>query len=450
MGQTRGRSHGLLVYWRLSRSSRIGEPMGTVQRAAVAGDMRLELSSGRRRTPSQPPTTMIVLAPNDDLLVGLEGQSFPSELERSIHYRLDRTLGVGGMGAVFFAIRSAPDGESPVVMKVLIPAVVSGSADAAALLIAKEAVALGRLNERVPPTPFVVRLIDTGGLRVTIGNATLVLPWIVVEYVHGGPDGTTLEQRVTTSVRRTGQAFDSARAALAVECLSSGLSAIHEVGVVHRDLKPGNVLCCGSGDSEIFKIADFGIARPAGMVGTFGGGAIGTPGYAPPEQFGNDANQIGPWCDVFTFACVIYYLLTGEDYFDVQSPGEGVVAARDPARRRLMDAHGLSSDLRDRESACAAIDAAPAERSDARATDPPVTASVESSASRRATLQHSIRRRRDRGAGLEVDREAHPGRRPQREVRGVGERWAMLGRYQQWAGVLERHGLAVRDWKGIA
>lgn len=301
---------------------------------------------------------MITLTLHDDALSGLEGQSFSSELEPGVTYRLDRTLGAGGMSVAFFALRLAPDGQSPVVMKIMRPAIVAGSERAAALLVAKEAVALGRLNESVPPTPFVVRLVDTGALPVAVGQGRAVLPWIVVEYVHGGPDGTTLEQRVATSVRVTGQAFDPERASLAVECLSSGLSAIHEVGVIHRDLKPANVLCCGFGDTEIFKIADFGIARPSGMIATFGGVTIGTPGYAPPEQFGNDATRVGPWSDVFTFACVVYFLLTGEDYFAVQTPAEGVLAAREPARRRLADARGLCAELRQRQAACEAVDAA--------------------------------------------------------------------------------------------
>ncbi|MBE7480139.1 MAG: serine/threonine protein kinase [Polyangiaceae bacterium] len=306
---------------------------------------------------------MIALSPRDDVLAGLEGQSFASELEPAVRYRLDRVLGAGGMSVAFFALRIAPDGESPVVMKIMRPAIVAGSQRAAALLVAKEAVALGRLNEQVPTTPFVVRLVDTGALPVSLGQSRADLPWIVVEYVHGGPDGTTLEQRVGTSLRVTGQAFDPERASLAIECLASGLSAIHDVGVIHRDLKPANVLCCGFGDSEIFKIADFGIARPTGMIATFGGVSIGTPGYAPPEQFGNDSAQVGPWSDVFSFGCVIYYFLTGEDYFAVQTPAEGVLAAREAGRRRLLEARALCSELRQRQSACEAIDAALAQAS---------------------------------------------------------------------------------------
>ena len=52
------------------------------------------------------------------------------------------------------------------------------------------------------------------------------------------------------------------------------------MGVVHRDLSPRNVLCCGFGEAEIFKIADFGLARAAGMATTFGNPVLGTPGYS--------------------------------------------------------------------------------------------------------------------------------------------------------------------------
>src|SRR6185295_11896227 len=101
-----------------------------------------------------------------------------------------------------------------------------------------------------------------------------------------------------------------------VECLSEGLVAIHEVGVFHRDLTPGNVLCCGFGASEVPKIADFGIARPTGIQATFGGVLLGTPGYAAPEQSFSSEGDIGPWTDVFGFAGVVFQALTGEQYFN--------------------------------------------------------------------------------------------------------------------------------------
>ena len=67
----------------------------------------------------------------------------------------------GGMSLAFFALRVAPDGETPVVLKILRPQMIRGTDRAALLAVQKEAVALGRLNERLPPTPFVVNGLIT-------------------------------------------------------------------------------------------------------------------------------------------------------------------------------------------------------------------------------------------------------------------------------------------------
>lgn len=284
------------------------------------------------------------------------GDAIPSEVSPGVTYRVLRPVGEGAMSVAYYAFRVAPEGETPVVIKVLRPWFVRRAGATAALIVTKEAVALGRLNERVPPTPFVVRLLDTGTFRAREGRQDLGLPWLVLEYVHGGAEGTTLTERVAHSLRTTGFAFDPDRAAHAIECLAAGLGAVHEVGVVHRDLKPDNVLCCGFGDDEIFKIADFGVARPAGVAGTFGGTVLGTLGYAAPELTVLDQRIIGPWTDIFSLAAIFYYILTGEDYFDVDSPGDAIVAACSKERRSIRDARGLAPDLRASEAACRFID----------------------------------------------------------------------------------------------
>nr|WP_275939256.1 serine/threonine-protein kinase [Polyangium spumosum] len=273
-----------------------------------------------------------------------------------VSYRVERVIGDGGMSLAFFALRIAPDGQTPVVLKILRPQMIHSTDRAALLAVQKEAVALGRLNERLPPAPFVVRLVDTGTLRLPYGLETLAVPWLAIEYVHGGAEGTTLEERMARAVDRTGHAFDPDRAAHAIECLAQGLHAIHEVGVIHRDIKPGNVLCCGFGAEEIFKIADFGIARPAGMTATFGAMLVGTPGYAAPEQL--LVRTVGPYSDVFALAAVVYYILTGEEYFHFEFPSEYPTVVQRAPRRRLEDAGWLHPDLRARPDACAAIDAA--------------------------------------------------------------------------------------------
>jgi len=297
------------------------------------------------------------LPDDDDSLEGLLGAVIPSEVTPGAGYRLVWRLGEGAMSVVFFAMRVSGDGELPVVLKVLRPSFVTSAGEAAALAMKKEAIALGRLNERVPPTPFVVRFIDTGTFAVQASKAVVALPWVVVEYVHGGAEGTTLSERVDHSLRATGAAFDPARAAHAIECLGAGLSAVHEVGVIHRDLKPDNVLCCGFGADEIFKIADFGVARPAG-VATFSGAIVGTPGFVAPELTTGDARAIGPWSDIFSLAAVFFYMLTGEEYFPARTPAEAILATIAPTRRSIRDTSGLAPELRAHEEACRAIDAA--------------------------------------------------------------------------------------------
>src|SRR5689334_7022400 len=126
------------------------------------------------------------MPPSDDALDALIGTSVPSEVMPDVSYRIVWQLGEGGMSVVFYALRVTSAGEVPVVMKLLRPSFVWKAGPTAALIVKKEAIALGRLNERVPPTPFVVRFIDTGTVQLAYGHTTVEVPWVVVEYVHGG------------------------------------------------------------------------------------------------------------------------------------------------------------------------------------------------------------------------------------------------------------------------
>src|SRR5688500_6814202 len=93
-----------------------------------------------------------------------EGMVIPSEVHPGVSYRLERALGQGGTAVAFFATRDSSDGQSPAVVKVILPRIVAESGDTALTIVKKESVALGRLNEQVPPTPYVVRLMDTGSV----------------------------------------------------------------------------------------------------------------------------------------------------------------------------------------------------------------------------------------------------------------------------------------------
>lgn len=246
-----------------------------------------------------------------DELEDLQGVELAGEL--GFRYRLDKQIGGGGQGSVFLATRSSATGQDSCVIKIFRPSFVLAQPDLAQLVLAKEFVALARLNDRVPPTPFVVRLFETGEVEVAQRFQIIKLPWLALEYVHGGPLGTTLHERVTQAISATGTALSPARFRRVFSAIAKGTMAIHEVGIVHRDLKPTNVLMCGAGDDELAKVSDFGIARPMGMASTFGGMAVGTPGYAAPEQM--DTSKIGPWSDVFSVAAIAYYAIAGEEMF---------------------------------------------------------------------------------------------------------------------------------------
>jgi len=286
------------------------------------------------------------------------GQVLQSAYQPGVSYRLEKKLGEGGTALAYLTRRLSADGESQAVIKIILPQLVADSDERALTIITKEAVALGRLNERVPPTPFVVRLLDTGSVPFRSNHRLLQLPFIALEYVHGGLEGSTLEERVEYSVKATGFSFDPERAARLIRSLAQGLDEIHAASVVHRDLSPANVLCCGSGETELFKISDFGIARPAGLSVTFGNMLVGTPGFLAPEQIVAQGDAISARTDIFSFAAIVYYVLTGDLLFDARTPVAALMLARSPERRSLLEATTLPYELREREAACQAIDLA--------------------------------------------------------------------------------------------
>jgi len=294
--------------------------------------------------------------PPRDLFVG---QVLESAYQPGVSYRLEKKLGEGGTALAYLTRRISPVGESQAVIKIILPQLVAESDERALTIIKKEAVALGRLNERVPPTPFVVRLLDTGSVAFQSAQRLLQLPFIALEYVHGGLEGATLDERVDYSLKATGFSFDPERAARLIRGLAKGLDEIHAVGVVHRDLSPGNVLCCGSGETELFKISDFGIARPAGLSVTFGNMLVGTPGYLAPEQIvSQGGDTISACTDIFSFAAIVYFVLTGEPLFNARTAVAALMLTRAAERRSLLDAATLPYELREREAACQAIDLA--------------------------------------------------------------------------------------------
>ncbi|MEO7094261.1 MAG: protein kinase [Polyangiales bacterium] len=241
-----------------------------------------------------------------------------------IHLR--KRLGVGGMATVFLAER---EGELP--RGLLSPSTpqrmalkfmqLSTARDLAKVgidplrLFSRESVALARLTERKPPTPFVVGFYGCGISDVETRHSLSRVPWLALEYVDGGNAGSSLTDRVMQA--RTG--IDPVRALRLARGIVEGLSAIHDEKMVHRDLKPDNVLTAGPIDDEIPKLTDYGITRVEGIETVIAGATLAYAGFEQlmPADMRNPL--IGPWSDVHALSAVIWFVLGGEQWFEDQS-----------------------------------------------------------------------------------------------------------------------------------
>lgn len=199
-------------------------------------------------------------------------------------YELTELLGRGGMAEVWLAQDSHLG--RPVAIKFLAPQL---SADPEFLVrFFSEAQAVARISH-----PNVVTVLDFGEFEDA--------PYLVMEYVPGGP--------LTDKVGEPHEP-DWAFEVVADAALAAG--AAHEQGIIHRDIKPGNILLGEDGEA---KLADFGIAS-SGLSErlTATGAAIGSPHYISPEQAaGQDAT---PASDVYALGIVLYELLTGVRPFE--------------------------------------------------------------------------------------------------------------------------------------
>jgi len=285
-------------------------------------------------------------------LLNLCGTALVPSTSVDTEYVLRTIIGEGAHGIVFRADRRSGAGVGPAVVKVLRPRAIRDLANLAAAAIHKEVESLRLLSEQ-QASPHVVKFFDAG--TITIGDNSLALPWLAVEYLDGGIQGVTLQERVHRSVTDTGFSFEPSRALRVIRSVCDGVSAIHSLGVIHRDVSPRNVLCTGSGINELLKIADFGLARVSSAA-TFGSVLLGTPGYCAPEQSFPGEVDVGPYSDVFSIACTAYYVLTGEMYFVASTIPETLVAVHATVRRSLLDTNRTHPVLHARGDRCAEVD----------------------------------------------------------------------------------------------
>ena len=211
-------------------------------------------------------------------------------------YRIEQRLGRGGMGILYLALE--PGLERRVALKLIAP-------------------------EAAADEVFARRFAEESRIAASIEHPNVVpiyaageedgVPWIAMRYVAGSDLGRRLA--------REGK-LDPAEAVALIAQVGNGLDAIHAAGLVHRDVKPANVLLSGEPGADHAYITDFGVARnvatESGLTQT--GRFVGTLDYVAPEQISGAA--IDARVDVYALGCLLFKLLTGE----VPFPREGEAA----------------------------------------------------------------------------------------------------------------------------
>lgn len=239
--------------------------------------------------------------PDDQLARRLEGSSLESPpIDRSgelldSRYLLIRLVGQGGMGAVYEGLHVVTGRQ--VAVKLLLP----GALDAPRCVARfyREARAATAIRSK-----RICEVLDMSPL----GRGE---PFLVLEYLDGEPLSHLLDEDVLEVPEAT---------SIATQVLE-GLAAAHEEGIVHRDIKPGNIFLVDlGGDQPEVKLVDFGISKSMGnRLGsrklTERGISLGTIWYMSPEQARGDP-KVGPKTDIFSVGVVLYEALTGKRPFE--------------------------------------------------------------------------------------------------------------------------------------
>jgi beta-lactam-binding protein with PASTA domain/predicted Ser/Thr protein kinase len=189
----------------------------------------------------------------------------------------------------------------------------------------REAQSAASLND-----PTIVSVYDTGEEMATDGS-NVAQPYIVMEYVAG---------RTLRDVLRDGRKILPERALEITSGVLRALDYSHRAGIIHRDIKPGNVMLTPSGD---VKVMDFGIARAvsdASSTMTQTAAVVGTAQYLSPEQARGET--VDSRSDVYSTGCLLYELLTGRPPFVGDSP---VSVAYQHVREQAQPPSSLDEDL---------------------------------------------------------------------------------------------------------
>lgn len=255
---------------------------------------------------------------NDELqMTSLEGTFIGN-------YQVLRLVGSGAFGDVYFG--KNPSIDKAVAIKVLAPEM-ARNAEAVARFNA-EARAVDRIQH-----PNIVQVFDYG--RLPDGRY-----YIIMEFLNGKSLAELIEEKSPFSLR---EALGILRQ------IASGLEAAHHNNVVHRDLKPDNIIVLEGKDGETrVKILDFGIAKMLdGAIDdaakTSAGVIMGTPLYMAPEQASGSSAEIGPATDVYAMGVIAYRMISGQFPIEGENPREVLYKqVTEPPRPLSKVTRGLS------------------------------------------------------------------------------------------------------------
>ncbi|MBL6081575.1 serine/threonine protein kinase [Belnapia sp. T18] len=209
-------------------------------------------------------------------------------------YRVDAVIGRGGMGVIYRA--HDPLIDRPVAIKIVGTSILDGTEREIFLQrFKREAKAAGRCLHQ-----NIVSVYDYGTHEEN--------PYIVMEFVAG----INLRQALKRKKFLT-----PTKAVRVIEQVLEALHCAHSAGIVHRDIKPGNILI---GIDKQVKVADFGISKIDRSELTGIGGFLGTPGYMAPEQY--EGHEVDGRTDIFSTTAMLFELLTGVQAFPGKHPLE--------------------------------------------------------------------------------------------------------------------------------